>query len=123
MRQNHLFPSAFLPLAVAASALISAAGCAKRIPGDRYNRAVQAHGPDRNPVIVIPGVLGSKLTDADTGVRVWGAFERGAADPGTAQGVRLIALPMKLGVPLDQLTDAPSPPPRCPRNPSSSSSS
>ncbi|MEM8739178.1 MAG: hypothetical protein AAGG38_11980 [Planctomycetota bacterium] len=86
-----------------------AAGCTKAIPqpdlGDRYNRSAQYHGPERNPVIVIPGILGSKLVDNDTGQRVWGAFDREAADPGTAAGARLIGLPMAQGTPLYQLTD------------------
>ena len=85
------------------------AGCTQKIPmpdlGDRYNRTAQYHGPDRNPVIVIPGILGSKLTHPPTGTRVWGAFEGGAADPGTAEGARLIALPMAEGKTLKELTD------------------
>ena len=84
-------------------------GCTQKIPmpdlGDRYNRTAQYHGPDRNPVIVIPGILGSKLTHPPTGTRVWGAFEGGAADPGTAEGARLIALPMAEGKSLKELTD------------------
>jgi hypothetical protein len=88
-------------------------GCTQPIPlpdlGDRYNRAAQYHGPDRNPVIVIPGILGSNLVDTDTGTQVWGAFEGGAADPGRAEGARLIALPMQIGVPLRELTDGVEP--------------
>lgn len=34
-----------------------------------------------NPVIVIPGILGSKLVDGESGQVVWGAFERGYANP------------------------------------------
>ncbi|MEL7087458.1 MAG: hypothetical protein AAGL98_03305, partial [Planctomycetota bacterium] len=84
-------------------------GCAKGIPmpelGDRYNRTAQYHGPDRNPVIVIPGILGSKLRDAETNIKVWGAFDGNAADPGTAEGARLIALPLAEGQPLRELRD------------------
>ncbi|MBB6430203.1 lipase family alpha/beta hydrolase [Algisphaera agarilytica] len=99
-------------LAVCAVLLIATAilvGCTKPIPmpdlGERYDRTAQYHGPDRNPVIVIPGILGSKLTHPPTGTRVWGAFERSAADPGTPEGARLIALPMEMGKPLNELTD------------------
>lgn len=84
-------------------------GCSTNIPmpdlGDRYNRTAQYHGPDRNPVIVIPGILGSKLTHPPTDTRVWGAFDGGAANPGTPEGARLIALPMAQGQPLRALTD------------------
>lgn len=59
-----------------------------------YNQAAQHHGPDRNPIIAIPGLLGSKLFDPTTGTIVWGAFEPDAADPGDPDGARLIALPI-----------------------------
>ena len=59
-----------------------------------YDRSAQYHLPDRNPVIVIPGVLGSRLIDEQTGVTVWGAFRKDYADPGSAEGARLIALPL-----------------------------
>ena len=59
-----------------------------------YDRSAQYHLPDRNPVIVIPGVLGSRLIDEQTGVTVWGTFRKDYADPGSAEGARLIALPL-----------------------------
>jgi len=51
------------------------------------------HGVDRNPIIVIPWLLGSRLRDPASGQIVWGAFDGIAADPGTATGARLVALP------------------------------
>ncbi|MDH3687561.1 MAG: hypothetical protein OEP95_15115 [Myxococcales bacterium] len=59
-----------------------------------YNPAAQHHGPERNPIIAMPGILGSKLLDRASGVVAWGAFEAGAADPGNPEGARLIALPI-----------------------------
>ena len=59
-----------------------------------YDRSAQYHLPDRNPVIVIPGILGSRLIDDETGVTVWGAFRKDYADPKTDEGARLIALPL-----------------------------
>ena len=59
-----------------------------------YDRSAQYHLPDRNPVIVIPGILGSRLVDDATGVTVWGAFRKNYADPKTDEGARLIALPL-----------------------------
>lgn len=58
-----------------------------------YTPAAMHHGLDRNPIIVIPGLLGSRLRDPASGRIVWGAFDGGAADPGTAEGARLVALP------------------------------
>jgi hypothetical protein len=58
-----------------------------------YNPAARHHGIDRNPIIVIPGLLGSRLRDPASGRIVWGAFDGNAADPATADGARLVALP------------------------------
>ncbi len=71
-----------------------------------YNEAAQHHGPDRNPIIVIPGLLGSKLFDPKTGTIVWGAFEPGAADPDDPDGARLIALPIGNGESLANTRDS-----------------
>lgn len=59
-----------------------------------YTPAARYHGPDRNPIIAIPGILGSKLRDPHTGELAWGAFEGGAADPNSPAGAREIALPI-----------------------------
>jgi hypothetical protein len=60
-----------------------------------YNAAAQHHAPDRNPIIAIPGILGSRLLDAPSGVSAWGAFEPGAANPASPEGARVIALPIR----------------------------
>lgn len=70
-----------------------------------YERAAQYHGELRNPVVVIPGVLGSRLVDEASGRVVWGAFTGDYADPEEPEGARLIALPMGAGVPLAELRD------------------
>ena len=57
-----------------------------------YDRTAQYHLPDRNPVIVIPGILGSRLIDDASGQTVWGAFTAEFADPNTAEGARLVSL-------------------------------
>jgi len=59
-----------------------------------YDKSAQYHLPDRNPVIVIPGILGSRLVDDNSGVTVWGAFRKNYADPASRDGARLIALPL-----------------------------
>ncbi|MEM6392703.1 MAG: hypothetical protein AAF797_08030 [Planctomycetota bacterium] len=95
-------------LAVTTALLLTLTGCARgpQAPdlGGLYNQAAQFYDADRTPVIVIPGILGSKLRDAD-GTLVWGAFTGELVNPNTADGARRIALPMRPGTPLDQLTD------------------
>jgi hypothetical protein len=86
-----------------------AGGCTRTIHGpdlgDLYSRAAREHDELRHPVIVIPGILGSKLRDEPTGRVVWGAFSGGYADPRTADGALLVALPMGEGAALTELKD------------------
>ena len=49
--------------------------------GSFYDPAAAERHPDRNPVIVIPGFLGSRLVDADSGKVVWGEVGGEYADP------------------------------------------
>ncbi len=70
-----------------------------------YEARARHHGPERRPVIVIPGILGSRLEEAGTGTVVWGAFDGKYAHPNRPDGARLTALPMQLGRPLKTLRD------------------
>jgi hypothetical protein len=71
-----------------------------------YDRAAQYHGVERNPVILVPGLIGSKLTHPPSDTTVWGAFTGEYADPRTAHGARLVGLPMRDGAPLSALRDS-----------------
>jgi pimeloyl-ACP methyl ester carboxylesterase len=74
--------------------------------GALYNRAARSSDLERNPVIVIPGILGSRLHDEATDSVVWGAFTGRFANPETPNGARLVALPMARGEELAELRDA-----------------
>lgn len=63
-----------------------------------YNRSAQYHRPDRNPIVVIPGLLGSRLRDPASGGLIWGAFDGAAANPATEAGARALAAPLDLDV-------------------------
>jgi hypothetical protein len=73
--------------------------------GGLYNRAARWQDDTRNPVIVIPGVLGSRLVDTSNDRIAWGAFLGAYADPRTPEGARSVALPMRPGAPLAALRD------------------
>lgn len=73
--------------------------------GGLYDRAAQHHGPDRNPVVLIPGMTGSALVDGESGRVVWGAFTGDYVRPDDPADARLVALPMRPGVPLRELRD------------------
>lgn len=73
--------------------------------GTLYSRAAAYHDQYRNPVIVIPGILGSRLVDPLSGTVVWGAFGGDYANPETQDGAQLLALPMQEGVALHSLRD------------------
>ena len=87
--------------ALSAALLLALCGvaCAWRQPAVElallYNAAAQHHSPDRNPIIAIPGLMGSRLLDIPSGVSAWGAFERAAANPSDPDGARMIALPIR----------------------------
>jgi pimeloyl-ACP methyl ester carboxylesterase len=70
-----------------------------------YSRAAQFHDGHRNPVIVIPGILGSRLTDRRTDRVLWGTVGFHTANPAYAEDAQALALPMRPGVPLSQLQD------------------
>ena len=96
-----------LTCAVVLASLVGGCAGMLRAPdlGGIYNRAARAEGPSRNPVILIPGILGSRLRDPATGTVVWGAFAGKYANPQTETGARLVALPMREGVRLAELRD------------------
>ncbi|MEM6808239.1 MAG: hypothetical protein AAF574_03310 [Pseudomonadota bacterium] len=79
-------------------ALAALAGCASRGPNTdflaiNYQRTAQLEGPDRNPVLVIPGLLGSTLRDTRTNEFVWGGFDDVSVNPNQPEGLRALALP------------------------------
>lgn len=96
---------AWLPVLAA----VCLAGCASKPShpdlGELYTKAATAGEEQRNPVIVIPGILGSRLVEKETGRVVWGAFAGDYANPNNPEDARLIAHPMKLGSPLYALQD------------------
>jgi len=73
--------------------------------GGLYTDLAKEQDPDRNPIIVIPGVLGSKLVDIDTGIVAWGEIGRGLETPKKDEEIRRIALPMQDGKSFQQLRD------------------
>lgn len=93
-------------LAVAALAALPACAVIEQPDlGELYNRAAQTSDRDRNPILVIPGILGSKLVTRDSDRLVWGSFIGSFANPQKPEGARLMALPMAEGVPLRDLRD------------------
>ncbi len=62
-----------------------------------YDKSGAYHGPERFPVIIVPGILGSRLQNVISGKLLWGAFDGTAADPSRADQLREIALPIGKG--------------------------
>jgi pimeloyl-ACP methyl ester carboxylesterase len=97
-------------LLLAGSALGPLAGCGSTQPSREHLRTIydepaQKIGPQRNPAIVIPGILGSRLVQDETDRVVWGAFVYGAVDTDFPEGARIFALPMREGATLRDLRD------------------
>jgi pimeloyl-ACP methyl ester carboxylesterase len=73
--------------------------------GGLYTDLANTDDPDRNPIIVIPGVLGSKLVDTDSGIIAWGEIGRGLENPKKDEEIRRIALPIHEGKTFQDLRD------------------
>jgi hypothetical protein len=73
--------------------------------GGIYNELAQHEDPYRNPIVLIPGILGSKLIDPQSGELAWGTFGFRRLDPTTPAGARLISLPMQPDKRLGELYD------------------
>ena len=73
--------------------------------GGIYNSLIQNENPYRNPVILIPGLLGSKLIDPKTGHTAWGKFSVAGITFNKVSGPASIALPMGIGKNFDELED------------------
>jgi pimeloyl-ACP methyl ester carboxylesterase len=100
----------FLIYLFAAATALSLNGCGSglfTVPGmgRLYNDLAQQEDPYRNPIVVIPGLIGSRLVERGSDTVVWGAFGLGQISPNSAAGARLISLPMAIGKPLDELHD------------------
>ena len=59
----------------------------------------------QNPVVLIPGTVGSRLVDSKTGFVAWGEFSSQAANGWTLKAIQGMAFPMVPDVPLSQLND------------------
>ncbi|MDP3849654.1 MAG: hypothetical protein Q8Q59_04060 [Luteolibacter sp.] len=92
------------PLPLLALALLIA-GCADTSGLESYTDAAYRAGREPNPVIVIPGILGTRLIDHSTERVAWGAYGPGAVHHGSADGRRSLALPMRMNADLVSLTD------------------
>lgn len=88
LRSRSLAP--LIVLALASFACTSTEVDVPRVH-DLYREQARLKGPVTRPLVVIPGLLGSTLVHS--GTTVWGAFTTDAADPGTEEGARLLALP------------------------------
>jgi pimeloyl-ACP methyl ester carboxylesterase len=93
------------PLLLLLLIALSALGCTAPEPDFHalYDASARYRNARRNPIIVIPGILGSNLKTAQ-GQVVWGAFTSTSVDPETAEGARTFAHPMGSG-PLRSLLD------------------
>ncbi len=73
--------------------------------GEIYDDLAKLPDTERNPVVVIPGILGSRLVDGQTSEVVWGEMGPSGVSPLKTRSLTELALPMQSGVPLHQLHD------------------
>ncbi|MEN0019455.1 MAG: hypothetical protein AAF747_01075, partial [Planctomycetota bacterium] len=107
MRTDHVMTATTTAMLLGLLAVLVGCSSPSRTDLARlYSRQASEGANDRNPVLVIPGILGSRLRDTETDKLAWGAFAGEYADPRTTDGMRTISLPMAIGTPLDELTDS-----------------
>lgn len=68
-----------------------------------YEYSIRKTGVYHNPIIVIPGILGSNIIESRNEKPLWGDFGKSLANPKADANLRLISLPMEQGKTLDQL--------------------
>jgi pimeloyl-ACP methyl ester carboxylesterase len=103
MRDNALSKNACIIFCLI---LLSACGSDDAVNlGGLYTDLAKTDNPDKNPIIVIPGVLGSKLVDTDSKTVAWGEIGRGLETPKKDEEIRRISLPIDEGKKLQELRD------------------
>jgi pimeloyl-ACP methyl ester carboxylesterase len=113
LKSKKIYGYAFLILAVTFNGC-SATGSynsfktdRKILIGDGARKAFQYEGLERHPVIVIPGIFGSRLVDPESKRIVWGLFTgKEMVENFSAKQIRLLGLPMEEGKSLSELRDA-----------------
>ncbi|MEM8758140.1 MAG: hypothetical protein AAGF47_10215 [Planctomycetota bacterium] len=84
----------------------SAARLAHPSLSELYGHAVDQDAGSRNPVIVMPGIMGSVIQHVTSGKTLWGGPERNDfADPTDDEQLRLVSHPMQPGATLRDMTD------------------
>ncbi|MEM9047305.1 MAG: hypothetical protein AAGC92_01180 [Pseudomonadota bacterium] len=76
--------------------LLVGCGVPQAVPNLRaiYGQAAEIQGPERLPIINLPGTLGSRLVDIETGTEVWGRRDGLSVIPSDPVDYRLLALPV-----------------------------
>ena len=75
----------------------------KMIIGPLEKKNINYQGIYRNPIILVHGFLGANLIDKKTGKNVWGNFRGMNSLRMSPSRLRSLAVPMRLGVPLNDL--------------------
>ena len=112
LNSKKIFHCAFLVLAVAFNGC-SATGSynsfktdRKILVGDGIREAFRYEGLERHPVIVIPGIFGSRLVDPGSKRIVWGLFTgKEMIENFSSKQIQLLSYPMEEGKSLCELWD------------------
>ena len=77
----------------------------KEVPqlGEIYQQAAASHQSEQlNPVIVIPGILGSKIKDPESGKSIWGVFDNEFLNLNRPENFQIAAVPIQKGSAISQ---------------------
>lgn len=70
-----------------------------------YDSLPISEGEQQNPIIIIPGYLGSRLEHSGNQPIAWGAFTKQTIDPRKPEGAQTLALPIDPDTPVQKLED------------------
>ncbi len=112
LKSKNILSLAFLILAIALNGCTATGSYnsfktdRKILIGDGARKAFQYEGLERHPVIVIPGIFGSRLVDSESKRIVWGLFTgKEMIQNFSPKQIQLLALPMAGGESLSELRD------------------
>jgi hypothetical protein len=74
-------------------------------PSSDLERSAAYNGPDRNPVIVVPGFMGSRLTNREDGQLIWDGYNRTVMNPSSARGAQELSFQINSDKPIRKMTD------------------
>ena len=80
-------------------------GTLQLAPSSDQERLATYSGPGRNPVILVPGFLGSRLINREDGQLIWDGFNRAILSPSSVRGAQKLSFRPDSGAAIRNMSD------------------